>query len=102
MECPLLPARGFTLGDFNGDGIVNSADIVLFYSNLGTNLNNLWLKADLNADGAVNAADLAIIANNLGSNGSWADGDFNGNGVVDDGDVDLAFAQYGLELSLVI
>jgi hypothetical protein len=65
------------------------------------NFNSIVMKADLNSDGIVNADDLAFIASHLGSTGTSADGDLNGNGVVDDGDVDLAFAQYGLELSIV-
>ena len=35
------------------------------------------------------------------SNPTWADGDLNGDGSIDMDDLDLMFAQYGLELSAV-
>jgi len=89
----------FTVGDFNGDGIVDdAADIALFYQNLGGNLQGLWMVGDLNFDGAVNDADLAVIAQHQGlTNATWQDGDLNFDGHVNLADVDLALAQYGME-----
>lgn len=93
---------GFTIGDFDGNGVVDSADIVLFYSNLGRDLRSTWVLGDLNGDFKVNDADLMILVGNYGMTGAvHADGDLNGDGQINDADIDLMFAQYGLELTVV-
>ena len=57
---------------------------------------------DLNGDFAVNDADLNILIANYGlSNPTYAQGDLNGDHQVDLADIDLALAQYGLELAIV-
>ena len=61
-----------------------------------------WSVADLNGDLAVDAADEAIVASHLGmSNPTQADGDLNNDGRVWIEDLDLMFAQYGLDLDVV-
>jgi hypothetical protein len=45
---------------------------------------------DVNLDGAANAADCAIIEAHLGQAGGWAQGDVNGDGIVDNDDQVLA------------
>lgn len=92
---------GFTIGDFDGSGQVNSADIVAWYSNYGKDLRNVQMLSDLNGDYTVNDADLNILATNLGmSNPTHNDGDLNGDGQINTSDLDLMFAQYGVQLSL--
>jgi hypothetical protein len=92
----------FSEGDFNGDGQVNFADVVLYSPNSGANLQTVWLLADLNSDFAVDDLDMAILATNFGmSNRTWAHGDLDGDGDVDTEDMDLAYAQLGLDLTVV-
>jgi hypothetical protein len=52
------------LGDLNGDGIVNGADLAILLGCWGTVTNPACTPADLNADGAVNGADLAVQLGN--------------------------------------
>lgn len=93
---------GFTIGDFDGSGQVNSADIIAWYTTYGKDLRNVQMLSDLNGDYAVNDADLEILAAHLGmSNPTHNDGDVNGDGQINTADLDLMFAQYGLALSLV-
>jgi beta-glucanase (GH16 family) len=102
-------------GDFSRDGIVNGSDIDLLTRALGTgkseyNLNNftdavvdeedrrLWLKyaagttyGDANLDGVVNLLDLQVVSANFSTIGSgWDGADFNGDGITDQNDLDLA------------
>lgn len=46
-------------------------------------------KYDLNHDGVINSLDLAIVINNLGKNPKQKGADLNGDGVVDQKDIDL-------------
>jgi hypothetical protein len=86
----------FVHGDFNGSGHVSAMDIAHFTNNWPTNLQNLFILADLDQDGDVDDNDLIVIYNNYGSTSAdWEDGDLNGDSVVDELDVDLAFAQFG-------
>ncbi|MCY3742747.1 MAG: dockerin type I domain-containing protein [Candidatus Poribacteria bacterium] len=55
------------IGDVNGDGTVNIADLVLVASNLGQTGQNA---ADVNSDGVVNIADLVLVAGALGTSAS--------------------------------
>jgi len=58
--------------------------------------------ADLDGDFDVDGDDLAVIDANFGmSNPTQADGDLNQDGAIDIADLDLFFAQYGLELAVV-
>jgi hypothetical protein len=93
---------GFTLGDFNGDGTVDSTDIALFYGNLSRDLRGIWLMGDINCDGVVNADDLDIVLGNLGNDDPvWEIGDVNQDRVIDARDVDLVMTQYGMQITMV-
>lgn len=59
---PMLAAKLGTVGDLNGDGAVNGADLALVLGAWGESPS----AADLNGDGAVNGADLAILLGNWG------------------------------------
>ncbi len=49
-------------GDCNGDGIVNSKDIILFKMHLNDDIVLADAKLDANGDGAINAADIGAMA----------------------------------------
>jgi hypothetical protein len=92
----------FTDGDFDGSGVVTGEDAVFWHENNGINLQNLWVLSDLNGDFLVDGLDLEMLADNVGmSNPTHDDGDLNGDGDIDIDDLDLLFAQYGLELAVV-
>ena len=46
-------------GDANLDGVVNAADQVILYANLGQSGN--WLKGDFNRDGVISSADQSLL-----------------------------------------
>ncbi|MCH8840418.1 MAG: hypothetical protein IH831_07015 [Planctomycetes bacterium] len=98
------PSSGATwiIGDFDGDGAVTGDDWDILWDNWDANLTNIWVLADLNGDFDVDDNDIQTISNNLGLTGAtYADGDINGDGVVDQTDLDLAFAQFGLAFDWV-
>jgi hypothetical protein len=45
---------------------------------------------DVNLDGVRDGADVAIVTANLGTNGGWAQGNINCDGVINQADLDLA------------
>jgi len=53
------------VGDVNGDGTVNFADLVTLAQNYGKA--GSYSQGDLNGDGTVNFSDLVILAQNYGS-----------------------------------
>lgn len=55
------------VGDVNGDGAVNIADLVLVANSIGKADNTA---ADVNGDGVVNIADLVFVAGKIGTDGS--------------------------------
>ncbi|MFM9958532.1 MAG: right-handed parallel beta-helix repeat-containing protein [Phycisphaerales bacterium] len=55
------------LGDYSGDGLVNTIDLTRFLGNFGTTSNPCG-SIDLNADGVVNTADLVIFLGKFGNN----------------------------------
>jgi len=55
------------VGDVNGNGTVNAADVSLCKSHLGEAANATNFRSDTNANGTVNAADTAIVKSHLGS-----------------------------------
>ena len=52
------------LGDVNGDGVVNHADLSLIKKSIGTH--GVKLRGDVNGDGVVNAKDLSIAKRSMG------------------------------------
>jgi hypothetical protein len=58
---------GVLVGDTNGDGFVNSADISQTKSQSGTSLTNSNFREDLNADGSINSADISLAKSKSGS-----------------------------------
>ena len=55
------------VGDVNGDGVVNIADLVLVANRIGKTGNTA---TDVNGDGVVNIADLVLVAGKIGTDGS--------------------------------
>ena len=60
-------SNGSVLGDVNGDGNVNCADVSILKSSFGKNKGQVGYNsaADLNNDGTVNVLDLFIISRQL-------------------------------------
>lgn len=98
----LLGADGiFQDGDFDGDGLITSVDGDLWYEHVGSNLQQLSLLADLNGDWKVDESDSTILFNNYQlflSNPTHAQGNLDGDSDIDLEDLDLMFAQYGMEV----
>lgn len=93
----------FSEADFNGDGRVSIVDFSLYADNSSLNLQALSVLSDLDGDWDVDSDDEQILFDNFLanlSNPTQADGDLNEDGTIDIDDLDLMFAQYGLELSV--
>jgi hypothetical protein len=91
----------FTDGDFNGSGTVNYQDIFLIGLHSGVDLQNLSVLGDLNGDWIVDALDSDILVDNLDvQNPTQAQGDLDQNGVIDIADLDIVFAQWGLDIDV--
>jgi hypothetical protein len=92
----------FSQGDFTGDGVVDFDDVSLYSPHSGMNLGVVWLLADLDGDYDVDDDDAETLADNIGmSNPTWADGDLDDDNAVNLDDLDLMFAQFGLDLEVV-
>ena len=62
----------------------------------------MYLLGDLNGDFRVNDSDINLLVANYGmASPTHADGDLNGDGQINNADIDLMFAQYWLELAVV-
>jgi hypothetical protein len=82
--------------DLNGDGHLDSSDIVFFVEAVvRTEI------GDANLDGLFNSTDLILVMaagqyeDNLAGNSTWAEGDWDGDGDFGSGDVVLAFQRGG-------
>ncbi|MDQ6861849.1 MAG: dockerin type I domain-containing protein [Verrucomicrobiota bacterium] len=58
---------GLLIGDTNGDGLVNAADVLQTSSRSGQAASAATFRSDVNADGAVNSADSALIRGRSGN-----------------------------------
>jgi hypothetical protein len=63
----ISPAMAVLLGDTNGDGFVNSADIGQTKSQSGHPVNAMNFREDVNADGFVNSADISLVKSRSGT-----------------------------------
>ena len=117
---------GGTLGDFNGDGVLDGADadMLTVEASNGTNtaafdldgsgtvdeadiafwvkeLKNTWI-GDANLDGEFNSGDFVVTftAGRFETNtpATWSTGDWNGDGVFSSGDFVAAFTDGGFEI----
>jgi hypothetical protein len=55
------------VGDTNGDGAVNSADISQTKSQSGMSVTSANMREDLNADGSINSADISLVKSKSGT-----------------------------------
>ncbi len=55
------------VGDTNGDGVVNSADISQTKSQSGTVATNSNFREDLNVDGGINSGDISLVKSKSGT-----------------------------------
>jgi len=100
-----LTSATFTQGDFNGDGLVTTADLVWVAPNWNISLGNVSALADLNHDGVVNERDAEILSYGSSHPTPFPEieyGDLNRDGIVNINDLDIMFAQWGLRLYLVM
>lgn len=58
---------GVLVGDANGDGTVNSADVGLTKSKSGQAVSSTNFREDLNADGSLNSADVGLVKSKSGT-----------------------------------
>jgi hypothetical protein len=60
------PQMAFLIGDTNGDGFVNSADIGQTKSQSGQAVTNANFRQDVNGDGFINSADIGLVKSKSG------------------------------------
>jgi hypothetical protein len=58
---------GVLVGDTNGDGFVNSADISQTKSQSGDPVTGANFREDVNADGFLNSADISVVKSESGT-----------------------------------
>lgn len=76
--------------DFNGDGIVDAADLEPWLDEAGSMNGVTYLGGDANLDGAVDGSDFIIWNQNSFTFGNgWCGGDFNGDGFTDNADLNI-------------
>jgi hypothetical protein len=74
---PIAPTAASWLGDANGDGQVNVADLADLAANFGMTSGATWETGDFDGNGTVNVADLADLAANFGTVASFDPGAMN-------------------------
>jgi hypothetical protein len=57
---------GVLIGDVNGNGLVNAADVSLT-KGVGQVVGGATFREDVNADGIINAADVALVKSKVGT-----------------------------------
>ena len=73
--------------DLTGNSRIDMGDVFMLVHNiLGTEI------GDANLDGVIDDTDKNLVNANLGSPGGWADGDFNGDDLVTQADLDILLA----------
>ncbi len=75
---------------FGGNSVVNQADVLYFVENV---LHSL--PGDALLTGKVDGADAQVVLNNWGQSGGWAQGDFNGDGLVNYQDLQIVLDNFG-------
>ena len=60
-------SMGVLVGDTNGDGVVNSADIGQTKSQSGQSVNATNFREDTNTDGFINSADISLVKSKSGT-----------------------------------
>jgi len=60
-------SMGILIGDTNGDGFVNSADITQVKSQSGTLVGSFNFREDVNGDGLINSADITLVKSESGT-----------------------------------
>lgn len=63
----LVIPMSILIGDTNGNGTVNAADVSQTKSRVGQQINATNLRSDVNANGYIDAADVAIVKSNVGT-----------------------------------
>ncbi len=58
---------GVLVGDTNGNGTVNAADVAQTKGRVGQTVDATSFRSDVNANGSIDAADAAIIKQNSGA-----------------------------------
>jgi FtsP/CotA-like multicopper oxidase with cupredoxin domain len=58
---------GVLVGDTNGNGVVNAADVAFTKSRIGEAVDQTNFQLDVNANGAINSADIALVKANVGT-----------------------------------
>lgn len=62
----VLPAK-FLLGDISGNGVVNSSDISLVKSKVGSTVSPTNCRGDINLNGAINSSDVSLVKSKTGT-----------------------------------
>ena len=73
--------------DLTGNSRIDVGDVTMLVQNI---LDTEF--GDANLDGVVDAADQSLVEGNLNTAGGWADGDFNGDDLVNQFDLDILLA----------
>jgi hypothetical protein len=82
-------------GDANGDGFVDFLDLARLAQHYNVATGNTLLDGDFNGDGAVDFLDLAVMAQHYNTGGR---SDLNGDGIVNQADLDLVNGNFGRTL----